>query len=113
MKSLLLVVLGFHLVIRSFPQLFVDTSMPSQTGSVTHFNDTVNFFSILDTVQPGDTIVLSSNATLISPSGGFLLFWKMNPNNPRIIITTNETIPENIRVTPSQSKLFSNDNLGS
>lgn len=86
------------------PRVYVDTTMPVQTGQTITVNAGGNLQTALNNAQPGDTIVLQAGATF---TGQFILPTKNNPNNKWIVIKTsaeNNLPPQGERVKPSHAQ---------
>jgi len=86
-------------VLPELPRIYVDTSMPTQTGQTITVASGGNLQTALNNAQPGDTIVLEAGATF---TGNFILPTKSNPNNKWIIIKSskeNLLPPQGVRVS--------------
>ncbi len=86
------------------PRMYVDTTMPVQTGNTISVNNGGNLQAAINNAQPGDTIVLQAGATF---TGNFTLPAKSNPNNKWIVIKTsqeNNLPPQGERVKPAHSQ---------
>ncbi|MDP2789049.1 MAG: hypothetical protein Q8O46_03305 [bacterium] len=93
------------------PRVYVNTSMPSQTGAVINLansctglsNCYTSFTSAVTAAVPGDTIVVKAGDTF---SGNFHLPKKTNPNNKWIVIQSSKlsSLPSSgVRVKPSDA----------
>ena len=93
------------------PQVYVDVSMPTQTGATINVanncaglpNCVTSFYSALSSAQPGDTIVLKAGDTF---NGNFILLPKTNPNNKWIVIKSSNLSslpPSGTRVSPANA----------
>ena len=88
----------------ALPQVEVNTTMPSVSGTVFNVPAGANLQTVLNEVQPGDTIVLQAGATFTAPAGGFVMPPTTNPNNQWIIVRTSDLTalpPDGVRVSPS------------
>ena len=85
------------------PRVYVDTTMPTQTGQTITVNSGGNLQTAINNAQPGDTIILQAGATF---NGKITLPAKSNPNNKWIVIRTSalgNLPPEGQRVKPSDA----------
>lgn len=87
----------------ALPQEYVNTDMPTQSGTVITVNAGGDFQAALNAAMPGDTIVLAAGATF---SGNFTLPAKANPDNKWVVIKSSQAdqLPdEGNRVSPSDA----------
>ncbi len=83
------------------PRVYMDTTMPVQSGQIINVSSGGNLQTAIDNAQPGDTIVLQAGAVY---TGSFVLRNKSNPNNKWIVIKSGGSLPaEGVRVTPSHA----------
>jgi hypothetical protein len=71
------------------PQVFIDTTYPTQTGTTIPVHAGGNLQQAIDTANPGDTIVIDKGIPL---SGTFTLRNKPNPNGQWIVIRTSSAL---------------------
>src|SRR5437867_84504 len=85
------------------PQVFLDTTYVSPTGSVINVAAGGDFQAALNAAQPGSVIVLQAGATF---TGNFALPANAGPGWIYIVSSALASIPEGTRVTPAQAALM-------
>jgi hypothetical protein len=70
------------------PQVFLDTTYPTQTGNTINVAAGGDLQAAINAAQPGDTIKIAAGATFV---GNFVLPVKSNPNNLWIVIRSAST----------------------
>src|SRR5688500_4368174 len=71
------------------PRVFLNTTYPTQTGTVRTVPAGGSIQAAVDAAVPGDTIVVQSCATFM---GTLMLKWKSNPDGKWIVIRSSSTL---------------------
>jgi hypothetical protein len=91
------------IAVPDLPRLYVDTTMPVQTGQTITVNAGANLQTAINNALPGDTLVLQAGATF---TGKITLPAKSNPNNRWVVIRSSNlsSLPAaGIRVSPNDA----------
>ena len=70
------------------PRVYVDTTYPTQTGTIRNVAAGQSLQAAIEAAVPGDTIVLQAGATFTEE---VILKWKSNPSNKWIVIRSSST----------------------